>query len=186
MADWRTRPFTFAAGASIRMSPFGRSNCQPSHATVNPCSNRKASLRVVASRFIRSNADPGAVGKKRAIGLGDAAVGNFEQNRVPRSRRIPRTHQNKIAGELNPAFRVARREGDIGNAPARRDSAGRSQNRRVPAASRTDQPCPERDHRARAVVTISTRVTSADADDAENAVHAIHAQITGARLPIFI
>ena len=36
MTGWRTGPLTFAAAASICMSPLGRSNCQPNHATVIP------------------------------------------------------------------------------------------------------------------------------------------------------
>jgi len=53
------------------------------------------------------------------MGLGHTAVGNFEQNRVPRSRRIVWSQQNEIARELYPAFGVTWREGDIGDPPAR-------------------------------------------------------------------
>ncbi len=57
--------------------------------------------------------------KERTVSLREAAIGNLQQNRAPRPCRITRTHQNKIAGKLDAASRIAGRERNIGNAPAR-------------------------------------------------------------------
>ena len=54
--------------------------------------------------------------EEHSVRLRNTAIRNFQQHRTARSRRIARTHDNKVAGKFDPAFGVSRSKRDIGDA----------------------------------------------------------------------
>ncbi len=105
MKEKRTRPSTFAAGASILTKGGCTSNCQPTHTSVYPSFIRKPSPKSAAASWILTSGRAAIEAAQQPLA---SSIGDLEQQRAVALLRVNRTKDVQVGREVDAPICAAR------------------------------------------------------------------------------